>query len=170
MARIFHYTIRELLDRILVDGAIKVATAHLPAGVRAAVWCSFHPLWVSTANKAIATSDGSLIALDMQGTHEYSRGLTRIEIDPTSARYDWDDYKCLSGDSRRMLKSLYDTAIQCGDSPRSWRCSFEAIPQDKWLAIEYWSGEVWPSQPFENERVRVVPATPQTGRCGLGAA
>jgi hypothetical protein len=154
MNNLFHYTIREHLEKILSDGFIRQATIGVPGNVKPVVWCSLDPVWEQTANKQLRNGDsGQLISLDMKGTHNYSRGLVRIEVQSAAAPHDWDEYKRQSGDTRRMLKALYDLANQSGASPRSWRCSFQPILRVDWVRIEYWNGSGWQPQPWEKVQI-----------------
>jgi hypothetical protein len=132
--RWFHYTIRAYLPSILREG-IRVATAMLSPGVAPAVWFSRTPFWENTANKGIMRL-GKCVDLDREGTARHGGGLVRIEVGPHVARYSWDDYCAMSGESRKMLAGLKRVSKGCRSDPCDWRVSFDPVPISSFLAVE----------------------------------
>src|SRR5262245_34334142 len=98
---IWHYTTYDRLLRILGDGMIRPATAHVPEGERPVVWFSFHPFWEPTATKGIVIG-----GVTRDATEEEMGGLVRIGVEEQTAPYRWHQINRLSGMSSGEAKRL----------------------------------------------------------------
>ena len=139
---VWHYTIKQRLDRILVDGLIKPATVFVPPNEKPVVWFSSNQIWEETANKILQDSTG-IRRGNKKETHEHGGGLARIGVAPEAAPYTWNDFKRLSGIQPKAAKLLYQAAIAGRARPGEWFVSFEAVSSKKWLAIELFDGTNW---------------------------
>ena len=85
---IWHYTTIPNLISILADGAIKPATARVPAGEKPAVWFSTHQHWEPMATKGMVDHNapsGTRSAMDAEMDEI---GRVRIAIAPDLALHD----------------------------------------------------------------------------------
>lgn len=148
--RLWHYTIGDRYEQIVVDGILKPADAFVSKKERTCVWFSRSNSWEETANKMIGATIGGEpvnVGLNRELTHLLGGGLVRIGIHPSEAPHDWKAYKKMSGVSSKDAKALYDSAIELGSKVSDWFVSFESIPQEKWLTVEFWSGSAWVNDP-----------------------
>ena len=152
---LWHYTVGQWLTQIVDAEEIIPATAFVAKGVRPLVWCTYDQNWEQTANKSVMTSEGEMVELDMEQTHEFAGGLVRIQIDPTAVTIDWREYKETSGETKKMAKFLYNVAKERGSHPGDWRGSYEPIPSSRWLDVQFWNGRVWESRPLADELERL---------------
>ena len=71
-------------------------------------------------------------------------GLVRIGVLRSTAPYNWDDYKRMSGASDKMISVMRKNGHDQGSKPSDWWISFEPLHWNKWVAIEhYFDGETW---------------------------
>jgi len=141
--KIWHYTIKERLDQILKDRLIKPAVAAVGAHEKPAVWFSSNQSWEETANKVLGDFADLLLLDRKKKTHEMSKGLARIGVASETAPLTWNDFKRLSGIKPKEAKDLYQLAIAIGARIGEWFVSFDAVPAEKWLAVELWDGTNW---------------------------
>jgi len=139
---VWHYTIAQWLPGILESNKIELTTAGLPRKVKPAVWFSINPVWEETANKMYYDTSGNLQMGTKETTHFGGGGLIRIEVFPDSAPYNWEDYKRISGASKKFLKGLELAAREGGADPKEWRVSFKPVPREEWIAVEAWDSKV----------------------------
>jgi hypothetical protein len=143
-SKLYHYTTVKHLERIVADGMILAARAHVPEGEIPAVWCSSHPFWEVTANKSLVARDtGKLVELDRLGTLKAVGGLARIEVSQEAAPHDWREYLQLSKVNPEEARRLARIGELQGSGPAFWRVSFEPITGDEWLGIEVDCGNGW---------------------------
>jgi hypothetical protein len=136
---IWHYTVGLRLNYILKDRCIRPATDAVPIGERPAVWFSANQLWEETANMAILVDEfGNMRRRSKVETHNNGGGGVRIGVAPETAPHDWNDYKRLSN-----IHPKDANAIAQQYRPWEWFVSFENVPEEKWLAVEYFDGETW---------------------------
>ena len=140
--RLFHYTTREPLERILADGEIRRSEEgqdeHNPA-----VWFSWHPVWEPTASKKWVDNAGRYQWGNRDTTHKHYGGLFRIEVPVGVAPHDWNSYKRTSGRDRDDLCELVLQGYEVDARPTDWRCSYERVPTSEFIAIEYWDSAAW---------------------------
>jgi hypothetical protein len=139
----WHYTIRDRLEMIVRSGVILPATAYVDKSEKPIVWFSTNPWWEETANKWLADPDGSIRALDMMETHAFGGGLVRIGVAPETAPHDWQALKNLSGMHSKTAAGLYSIAVGRGARPGEWWGTFDPVPQDDWIALEFFDGSRW---------------------------
>ena len=146
--RVFHYTIGKYLPAIISSGVIRLSTANLQAGERAAVYFSTNPVWEQTANKGTVDYRGRSSWLTKEQTHAMGNGLTRIQVQPEAAPYTWPQFKRLTSIPWKLAASLEDAARAKGASSSEWRISLEPVAADKWICVETWDGKQWNPVPF----------------------
>jgi hypothetical protein len=159
----YHYTVKAHLESIIADKVIRLASTGGDAGERLGAWFSTNPLWENTVSKACWTG----LWLSLKDHYELSQGRealvvdegtgtariefvvapefqpARIAVDAAVCPYTWNDYKRLSGVSKKIARGLYEGALAHGAHPGEWRVSFEPVPSDKWLALEVYDGKTW---------------------------
>ena len=136
MTLAFHYTVGTRISAILEDGAIKLATAFVPAGVKAVVWLTVSPNFEPTARKPLVGYDGRLLRLQSAEEMAEAEGVYRIAVDADRFPMTWRDYRRHSGDSKKMLHHLEVEAARQGSNVSAWRVSFDPIREADWLRIE----------------------------------
>lgn len=142
--RLFHYTVGTYLPNIIRDGKIKPATAWIDDGEKPAVWFTTNEDWEECCNKCWAEKDGPIRFLSKEETKIAGKGLIRIEVIPEAAPYTLEDFRLLSGISKKSYQSLRRLVRKTGANPeREWRVSFEPVEMDQWLSIEVWNGQEW---------------------------
>jgi hypothetical protein len=162
-----HYTVRGHLDKIVAERVIRQATEGLQPGERPVVWFSTNPLWERTVCK-VDRANGDPLGVSLQQHWEMSQrpfeafvgdGMlgaklgtidpqpqfqpARITVADEVASYTWEDFKRLSGISKKSARALYQAAIRVGARPGEWFVSFEPVPAEKWLAVELYNGAGW---------------------------
>ena len=75
-------------------------------------------------------------------------GLARIGVADDVARLTWKEYKEQSGILPKEAKLIYDEAVSLNVRPGEWLATFEAVPREKWLAVEIWDDTAWVSKPL----------------------
>jgi hypothetical protein len=152
---IWHYTVGQRYDEIVADGELLPRGSSHPGEGRHAVWFTTSDRWETTADKLLSVYiNGELVLarLNTHLTHRLGGGLVRIGVVPEDAPLTWQKYKQLSGVSRDMARGLYRVAIKSGSRPGDWRCSFDAIPRSRWLAVGFWDGTNWSNDPNVRSR------------------
>ena len=145
----WHYTIGKWFQDIARDGFIKPATELICEQERPVVWFSTNPEWEATVNKVWRNGNGTLIPLTKDQTAELGGGLVRIAVRRETAPVTWAVFKRESGIDPKKAKELERTALVRFADPREWRCSWVAIPSDKWIAVETWKDGRWTALPIE---------------------
>lgn len=144
--QIWHYTIGDRLARIMLDGAIRPATANIAPGERPVVWFSANAVWEPTATKGLRGPDGLVRTIDKDELARHD-ALARIEVPLEVAPYGLGDFIRLSGVSPT-------TAERLARDPGAhlWRVSFEPVPSSRWKAIEVWSAERKRWEPISRQK------------------
>jgi hypothetical protein len=140
---LWHYTTGRCFQSIVVDGEIRTATAFVNIREKPITWFSLNQRWEPTANKALITSDGTIIRLNMEQTAELDGGLVRIGVAPETAPHDWKALRELSGMTSKVAERLYRAAIDQGGRPGEWRGTFAPVPREKWVAVEVFHEGAW---------------------------
>ena len=136
--RLFHYTTRYHLNKILESRAIEPAREFIPDSERPAVWLTYRDSWEPTATKGIIDPHTEKRRdATLQEMIKHAGGLVRIEVDPASAPLTWPDFCVASGCARLVLLGLYESAVEKGSDPKQWRTSFAPISEDSFLDIEF---------------------------------
>jgi hypothetical protein len=143
----WHYTVGERLESILRDRVIKPAAPLVSAAEKPVVWFSSNQDWEETVNKGAVDPFGSFTAGTKESTHRPVGWLVRIGVSPSDAPHDWNAFKRLSGISNRTAQGLYEAAKKTGARPGQWFFSFGPVPEEKWVAVEYYNGTEWQPHP-----------------------
>lgn len=139
---LWHYTVGIRLASILADGLIRPAIAGVRSHERPGVWFSADPVWEPTANKSIADAHGRILLGDKASTEHFGRGLYRIAVAPETAPTSWREHRATSGITRKEA-GLEAIARKRGSRPDRWFIAYQAVPWDKWLDVERWTGTEW---------------------------
>lgn len=150
---IWHYTSSESFISIANDGLVLPTTLYVPAGERPIVWFSTEDFWEPTATKKCSLT-GKMLTLDEMLKHEVLP--VRIGVNPTVAPHRWSDLKLLSGINPDTARALASSGKQMGANPSRWRGTFEAVPAEKWEAVEYYNGLCWRSHEWKNRTSEVA--------------
>ncbi len=145
---LWHYTTGFNLTAILRSRVLwrqaHLSQEELPGyeGWRRAVWFTkSETLYPPTAR--ISVEMGRVLTLDEMIAHH--GGIARIGVDPSTAPNTWEDYRTMSGLSRRTYKDLERNGRAFGDDPALWRMTFHDVYPQEWQAIERWDGSSWVS-------------------------
>ena len=140
---VWHYTTAPSFAAIRKDGLIRPSTMYLTPGERPIVWFSSDPLWEHTVVKGVRAFDGSVIQLGMSGLLARGVGLIRIGVDPDTAPMTWPELKRHSRMPAKIARGLVRVANGWGASASKWRGTFDAVPTEKWQAIEHFENRRW---------------------------
>lgn len=137
--KIWHYTTKNHIQKIISSGAIVPATANVPKWERPAVWLTSSPSWEPTATKAVRLPDGT--ARKMTSDELLKYGPCRIQVVPGVYLHPWtaktQKKMRMASDWIRPLES------ESGSNPKDWYVSFTPIPKNKWITIEIYDGSLW---------------------------
>lgn len=159
---VWHYTTREKLDAIIVDGHIVPAYTGvdypLSDGTRAkleeivasdkpqpvameyasgevpAVWFSKRSTWEPTATKGIMKA-GVRRRATIEEMVCRAGGLARIGVDSNGLRT-WVEHRTVGGITRAEATRLVRSGTRVGANPGDWFVAYASIPRDRWLAVE----------------------------------
>jgi hypothetical protein len=142
---LWHYTIwTGRAELILELGVIRPATELLGDGAKPAVWFSRNEVWERSAAKtAIRNFGGKLKYPSQDAEHRDGGGLWRFGVDEETAPHGWGNFLKLSGASARTRQLIEDAARDARSNVHRYRCTFEEVPRDRWVAVEKWSGQQW---------------------------
>jgi hypothetical protein len=119
---------------------IKPATAFIGKGERPIVWFSTNPVWEQTVHS-------------METLIRWGVSPCRIAVPPEVAPYRFNKLRRLSGMKADTADALARAARRDGANPDEWRGTFDAVPRDRWLAIEMRNGDSWQEwQEFGNSK------------------
>lgn len=134
---IYHYTKTMFIPSILKKGLLPT-DLFLTPGEKPINWFSTNPLWERTV--LILTSP------TLAEAHEYmlkQGGLARIVCNDEVAPIRWKQLKEIASIPYCVAHYLYSSAIQVGARPGEWRGTLDVVPVDKFVAIEFFDGQVW---------------------------
>lgn len=137
----WHYTVGLHWPSIVREGAIRLATLHVPVGERPAVWFTTSTSYESTARKGHRTL-GLLSVLD---TALMCGGLYRIGV-ALDETVELGAYLRKSGIKAGAYRRLVASAVQMGTpNPEAcWRVSFAPLAASKWISVQRsFDGVVW---------------------------
>jgi hypothetical protein len=115
----------------------------VPLGVKPAVWFTLAGTYPQTARKRIRREDGSPSHLLTVEEMAAEVGLARIGVAASRVPLTWADYRRMSGDNPKMLKSLERTANAVREDPALWRVSFFQVYEAEWSSVELWDASAW---------------------------
>jgi hypothetical protein len=134
--QVWHYTVGEGLIRILSDGFIRPATAHIHPSERPITWASTEQFWEPSVSKGVMQGDGTIMDLGMNALIARGITLARIGSDPDAVPHIWAELKALSQMPTAIAQRSAAVAKQKGGNPSRWRGSFGPIPVEKWTSVE----------------------------------
>ena len=89
--------------------------------------------------KQLGAGDGRLVELTWEQSARVT-GLARIGVEPSTAPFNYRDFKRLSGIERGIARSLERYAKGAGADVRSWWVSFEPVPRERWMSVQVLHG------------------------------
>jgi hypothetical protein len=156
IALVWHYTNGLVIDDILSDGVIKLATAGVQRPERPAAWFSTNPTWDASANRGNMTlkkreyqpgvihvnlsKDIEETPFDPAKMDEVFKGRFRIGVIAEAASHGWESFKKLSGMDKAVARALERTKY--GD-PTEWRASFQPVERKQWRTVEKLESGLW---------------------------
>ncbi len=152
--RVFHYTVVNNLPAIF-ERKMLMPTEKTNKEEQA-VWFSTNPEWEETANKAYHSGDGIPIEGTKWDTYKIYGGLSRIEVAPEIAPYNWEQYKKRSKVSQKKSQEIEGYAAKCNADPKEWRVSFEPVHKDNFISVEVldWDNQVWENYMIAYEKAK----------------
>lgn len=156
----YHYTKGVCLPKIIESGEIRLSTLNSFAKNEHAVWTSTNPVWEETVNKLHYKDPkenylvchtwkfdpiSSIEYLDREGTHRLYGGLVRIEVDPDSTPFTFEQYLQISQIKKMDKMELVAGGYVLGADPDEWYVGYKPIQKDKWIRIEVfdWDSQEW---------------------------
>lgn len=144
---IWHYTIRDFFSGIVRDRAIQPAAAYAGGKARPAVWFSTNDEWEPMAAKSLTCVDGSNRLLQRDELHTVGITPIRISVSATIAPHTWHDFKRLGDVSPKIASHVVSLASRLNSKPSWWFATFEPVPRERWIAVEYFDGWQWRPMP-----------------------
>lgn len=148
---LWHYTTNAHIREIFDSGALKPTAIRIDEGERPALWLSTNSDWERTVTKRLRLSTGDATPA-LQRDELANAGIipVRIKVDATSVKVlDWIKFKKVSGIRLRTAKRLETTAKENGANPSEWYATFESIPLDNWISLDFWVNGKWVSHNLE---------------------
>lgn len=145
----WHYTIRDFFAGIVRDRAIQPSAAYAGGRATPTVWFSSNQEWEPMAAKNLTCADGSV---RMLGRDELCTvGITpiRLGVDPAIAPLTWHEFKRVGDLPAKIAGNIVSLAAQLHSKPSWWFATFEAVPREAWLAVEYFDGWQWRPMPAD---------------------
>ena len=163
--RKYHYTKGVCLPRIIESGEIRLSTINFFAKNEHAVWTSTNPVWEETVNKLHFEDPKNHILecyfgkfdyinlftyLNREGTHQLYGGLARIEVDPDTTPFTFEQYVQISKIKKEDRMELLLGGYVMGADPDEWYVGYKPIQEEKWIRIEVfdWDSQEW--LPYED--------------------
>jgi len=88
-------------------------------------------------------ANGKVIFLSKRETEQHGNGLFRFGVPLDVAPLTWPEIREQSGMAPRIAQALVDSAKAAGADPRQWRGTFDDVPLDKCVAIDFWYQGKW---------------------------
>ena len=142
MANFWHYTTKDRLDEIINSGELKVSKANgTNSSEKGTLWFSKNPNWEPTATKMAMTPSG---VKELSKKEQYEIfGLGRIQISDNVKLYNWKQFKEFGGGKIKLLRKMEESGIKMGGNPSFWYWTWENIPKEEWINIDYFNGSEW---------------------------
>jgi hypothetical protein len=141
--KLWHYTTKESLDRILDSEVIKLALRSVNKNEKAAAWLSSNPLWENTATKFKSSFFGGA-PIRLTKEQQYKEfGLGRIEIEVPPNTYTWKNYKKISGIDSNLARGFELSGKEQNANPQEWYACLNEISINYWVKAEIWDGKQW---------------------------
>ena len=153
---VWHYTNGSVIERILSEGVIKLATAGIAPPEKGVAWFSTNPVWEPSANRGnmtlkkeyqpglvqVATKDVKVEKFDPAWMDE-NMGRFRIAISAEVVAYDWSTIKKLANIQKEIARSMErGDKAEWGD-PAEWRGTLQPVAKDHWRTVEKMVHGVW---------------------------
>lgn len=159
MKLIWHYSNGSVIDAIIADGVIKLATAGIKPPERGAVHFSTRTDWEPSANRGnlylkkgdypVGQKFDVNLAKDLK--HEKfdaawmdkEMGRYRIGVVPEAAPHGWRTYVKLASVPKEIVESMERADPAEMGNPNEWRHSLQPVPRKFWRTIEKLVSGVW---------------------------
>jgi hypothetical protein len=143
MKRLFHYTSKCRLLKIIKDNEIRPASLSDSPHEKPGVWFSFHSRWEPTATKTFLnplTGRQEFVPFERMGPVDPP---VRIEIEPAIAPNRWSDFLRLSSIPAEIAQTVEKIARKRGANLEEWRASFEPVSFDATVTAEIYVNGQW---------------------------
>ena len=143
MKRLFHYTSKCRLLKIIKDNEIRPAKMSDAPLEKPGVWFSFHARWEPTATKTFRnplTGKQEFVPFERMGPVDPP---ARIEIEPSTAPTRWNEFVQLSGIPVEVARNVERVARKRGANPDEWRVCFDPISFDASVTVEIHVNNQW---------------------------
>jgi len=156
MKLVYHYTNGVVIDAILNDGFIKLATAGIKPPERPAAHFSTNPFWDASANRGTTVLKkgdypvGQEFEANLSKDFEHRpfdaawmdkhMGRYRIGVLPEAAPHGWRSYVKLARVDPELVKVFEKGEL---GNPDEWRHSFQPVPSKLWRTVEKLEHGVW---------------------------
>lgn len=148
---LWHYTTTAHIKEIFDSGALKPTAIRIDEGERPALWLSTNSDWERTVTKRLRLPTGDATPA-LQRDELAKAGVTpvRIKVNSKSIKvHSWVQFKKISGIRLRTVKRLETTAKENGANPVEWYATFDSIPLEKWVSLDFWIDGNWVSHNLE---------------------
>lgn len=140
--KLWHYTSKLALDKILESEVIKLATEGVPKGEKPGSWFSSNSTWENTVTKLLTDGVGNLKQLSFDEM-SLKFGCARIEIEFNNNIMTFAKFKHKSKMTLATYESLIESGINKGANPNEWYVSLKPITIDNWIKAEIWENGSW---------------------------
>jgi hypothetical protein len=157
MRLVWHYTNGLVIEDILKDGVIKLATAGIKPPERPAAHFSTNPHWDHSAdrgNVSLKKNDYPIGPFEADPARDFefrefdaewmdkNMGRYRIGVLPEAAPHGWRSYVKLARVPPEIAASLEKGSPKLGN-PDEWRHSLQPVPRKLWRTVEKLEHGVW---------------------------
>ena len=139
---VWHYTIGSRLKAIREYGALRPATAGVPAHELPVLWFSSRRDFEPTARKMLVNSDGQLRRLSVDETAHWGEGLIRFGISSDRC-IRWPDLRRRCHMRSKDARQLEAAAHAIGAIPTQWFGVIGELPLSAVSALERLDGVAW---------------------------
>lgn len=137
----WHYTLAQFAKPIISTDFVLKAKGKV--GQLPAVWLSMNQHWDNTAATAVigVKADGTQEPVDIAACFQRRGELFRFGVLAEQFPMTWAEYRAKV--SEEVASHMETSAIELGADPAEWRVSIHDIPQNQWVAVEFWDGAKW---------------------------
>lgn len=150
MSFVWHYTIAEYLPLILEEQCLLPASSFVYPPEKPVLWFSRNQTWELTANKMVASQDGTLRTGNIEDTRHYGGGLVRFGLQiGRIILHPWPKIARKARMTDKTVQGLERTAFAVGANPFDWLGTTVPVPLAKIERIESeeepgkWAASPW---------------------------
>ncbi len=140
--KLWHYTSKLALDKILESELINLATEGIPKGEKSGAWFSSNPIWENTVTKLLKDDFGNLKQMSFEEMNQ-KFGCARIEIEFNTSIMTFAKFRHISRMTLTTYESLVSSGLMKEANPNEWYVSLKPITIDYWTKAEIWENGSW---------------------------